>query len=76
MIVSFQCADTEALFGGRRIRRFSSFERVALRKLHQLQVAEKLADLRVPPGNRLERLEGRTTLPNIGIKHLAQICIW
>ena len=61
MIVSFQCRDTEALFGGRRIRRFSSVERVALRKLRQLQVAAKLADLRIPPGNRLERLKGKRT---------------
>lgn len=29
-----------------------------MRKHRQIQVAEKLADLRVPPGNRLERLKG------------------
>jgi proteic killer suppression protein len=33
-------------------------ERVALRKLRQLQIASCLADLRVPPGNRLEALKG------------------
>jgi proteic killer suppression protein len=59
MILSFQCADTEALFHGRPVRRFKSFERVALRKLRQLQVAAKISDLRVPPGNRLERLKGK-----------------
>jgi proteic killer suppression protein len=31
---------------------------VARRKLRQLQIAERLDDLRVPPGNRLERLSG------------------
>ncbi|WP_306801081.1 type II toxin-antitoxin system RelE/ParE family toxin [Alloalcanivorax profundimaris] len=37
---------------------FRRFERVALRKLRQLQIAERLDDLRVPPGNRLEALKG------------------
>ncbi len=59
MIVSFNCAETEAFSNGRRVRRFINFERVALRKIRQLQVAEKLADLKVPPGNRLELLKGR-----------------
>lgn len=59
MIESFRCADTEALSNGRKVRRFINFERNALRKLRQLQVAEKLSDLKVPPGNRLERLKGK-----------------
>ena len=59
MIVSFKCADTEALSKGVRVRRFVNIERVALRKLRQLQVAEKLSDLKVPPGNRLEPLKGK-----------------
>ena len=58
MIISFKCSDTEALSKGRRIRRFVNIERAALRKLRQLQVAEKLSDLRVLPGNRLEALKG------------------
>jgi len=58
MIISFKCSETEALSKGHRIRRFVNIERVALRKLRQLQVAEKLTDLRVPPGNRLEALKG------------------
>ncbi|MCG2624525.1 type II toxin-antitoxin system RelE/ParE family toxin [Arthrobacter sp. I2-34] len=33
-------------------------QRVALRKLRQIGAAESLEDLRVPPGNRLERLRG------------------
>lgn len=59
MIESFRCADTEALSNGRKVRRFINFERSALRKLRQLQVAERLSDLKVPPGNRLERLKGK-----------------
>jgi proteic killer suppression protein len=57
MIVSFKDADTEALANGRRVRRFVSIESVARRKLRQLQIAGRLDDLRVPPGNRLEALK-------------------
>jgi proteic killer suppression protein len=59
MIVSFKCAETEALSKGRRVRHFVNMERVALRKLRQLQVAKRLSDLKVPPGNRLELLKGK-----------------
>ena len=58
MIASFKDADTEALASGLRVRRFVNFESVARRRLRQLQVASKLEDLRVPPGNRLEALKG------------------
>ncbi len=40
------------------MRRFAAFERVALRKLRQLQIAGSLQDLRVPTGNLLEKLRG------------------
>ena len=59
MIVSFKCRDTEAMFTGKRIGRFSGIEAVAMRKLALLNVAEKIEDLRVPPGNRLEALKGK-----------------
>jgi len=58
MIVSFKDADTESLAGGRRVKRFVIFEAAARRKLRQLQIAGRLDDLRVPPGNRLEALKG------------------
>lgn len=35
-----------------------NIETVALRKLRQLQIATRLEDLRIPPGNRLELLKG------------------
>ena len=58
MIVSFRDADTEALADGWRVKRFVNIQSVARRKLRQLQIANRLEDLRVPPGNRLEALRG------------------
>lgn len=58
MIVSFRDRDTGTLFSRRSVRRFRAIERVALRKLVQLDAAVTLDDLRAPPGNRLEALEG------------------
>ena len=58
MIISFKCADTEALANLKRVKRFVNIEAVARRKLRQLQIANRLEDLRVPPGNRLEALKG------------------
>jgi proteic killer suppression protein len=46
------------LHRGRRVKRFQSIEAAARRKLRQLQIAGRLDDLRVPPGNRLELLRG------------------
>lgn len=50
----------------------------ALRKLLQLQVANRLEDLRVPPGNRLEALTGnRQGQHSIRVNDQWRICfIW
>jgi proteic killer suppression protein len=58
MIRSFRCADTRSLASGWSVLRFQAFERVARRKLRQLEIASQLDDLRIPPGNRLEALRG------------------
>lgn len=58
MISSFRDLDTMRLASGGRVERFIPFERVARRKLRQLEIAGSLEDLRVPPGNRLEALSG------------------
>lgn len=53
-------------------------QRVALRKLNQIHYAERLGDLRVPPGNRLERLTGsRAGKYSIRINRQYRVCfLW
>jgi toxin HigB-1 len=60
MIVSFACRRTERLFTtGKATVFLKAIEPVAKRKLTMLHMAEKLDDLRIPPGNRLEALKGK-----------------
>lgn len=60
MIQSFADRDTERLFHREPVRRYGAdLQRLMLRKLGLVDAAEKLDDLRVPPGNRLEKLKGR-----------------
>jgi len=59
VIRSFRDRDTARLFDREPVRRWSGdLQRVGLRKLRMLDAAVGLDDLRVPPGNRLERLKG------------------
>ena len=59
MIRSFRDSDTEKVFSRVRSRRFPErLARVALKKLLLLDAAETAEDLRIPPGNRLEKLTG------------------
>ena len=58
MIQSFKSSETERLYRRHRVARFSNIEKIARRKLDQLNAAATLAFLRVPPGNRLEALRG------------------
>ena len=75
MILSFRDTDTAALAGGTRVRRFAAFESVARRKLRQLEIAGRLDDLRVPPGNRLEALKGnRSGQHSIRINDQYRVC--
>ena len=78
MILDFQCADTERLFNGMRVNRWAHFEAVALRKLAMLNRAATLDDLRIPPGNRLEMLQGdRKGQHSIRINDQFRICfVW
>ncbi len=59
MIRSFRDNRTENVFYRLRVKGVSQIiQRAALRKLLILDAAEMLDDLRVPPGNRLEKLHG------------------
>jgi len=59
VICSFRDRDTERLAARQRVKRWSlRRHKAALRKLRMLDAAEELTDLRLPPGNRLERPKG------------------
>ena len=59
MIRSFRDRDTERLAQRERVKKWSSeLQKAALRKLRMVDAADEVTDLRVPPGNRLERLKG------------------
>ncbi len=75
MIESFKCSDTHRLFDRQRVARFVNIERIARRKLEQLEWAGCLEDFLVPPGNRLERLKGdRANQYSIRINAQWRIC--
>jgi len=61
-IKTFRCADTKALFQLQHVARFVNIERPALRKLKQLDLAQRIEDMRAPPANRLERLRTLRTI--------------
>ena len=59
VIRSFRDSETERIFDGVRSRRFGpAVQRAAMRKMVIVDAAESLSDLRIPPGNRLEKLRG------------------
>jgi proteic killer suppression protein len=76
MIRSFRDRDTERLAGRERVKKWSpELQKVALRKLRMLDAAAEVADLRIPPGNRLERLKGdRAGQYSIRINDQWRIC--
>jgi proteic killer suppression protein len=76
MIKSFRCKNTEKFFQRQFVSRFpSEIRRNAIRKLLILDAAERLKDLKMPPGNRLENLTGdRQGQHSIRINDQWQIC--
>ena len=79
MIRSFGTKDTSSRWHGFLVRRFSrEVQVVARRKLRMLNSASQLADLLVPPGNRLEALKGdRKGQHSIRVNEQVRICfVW
>lgn len=59
MIRSFRDRNAERLFHREPVRKWGpDVQRAGLRKLRILDAATSIDDLRVPPGNRLEKLRG------------------
>ncbi len=59
MIVSFGSKDTEKIWLGERVKIIPiDIQHVGRRKLRMLNNAQNLMDLRIPPSNRLEKLQG------------------
>ena len=83
MIVAFKDRGTEDIFDGtdsKEARKTCpiNLQAVARRKLDQLNAAVALNDLRVPPGNKLEALQGdRAGQHSIRINDKYRICfVW
>ncbi len=76
MLRSFADKDTELVWRRERTRRFDQVtHRAALRKLLILDAAETLADVKIPPGNRLEKLRGdRAGQHSIRVNDQWRIC--
>ena len=75
MIQSFRCKNTQALFEGKRPKKFRAIVDVAERKLTQLDAAVTLDFLRAPPGNHLEALKkNRAGQHSIRINDQWRVC--
>ena len=75
MIRAFRDPRTETLFNDQDVPPYRAIERVARRKLLYLHQAQRLDELKVPPGNRLEALKGdRKGQHSIRINDQRRIC--
>lgn len=60
MILSFGSKETQKIWEGQRVKGIPlQIQEVGRRKLRMLNNAQGLADLRIPPANRLEKLSGK-----------------
>ncbi|MCL8008737.1 type II toxin-antitoxin system RelE/ParE family toxin [Gelidibacter japonicus] len=59
MIISFASKETQQIWNGIRVKKMPiEIQNVGRRKLRMLNNSQNIADLRIPPSNRLERLTG------------------
>jgi proteic killer suppression protein len=60
MIVSFGSKETEQIWNGIRVKKIPiEIQNIGRRKLRMLNNSQDIADLRIPPSNRLEKLKGK-----------------
>jgi proteic killer suppression protein len=76
VIESIRDPETACVYRRERSARLpADIQQVAYRKLRMLNNAQNLADLRLPPGNRLEKLSGdRAGQFSIRINQRRRIC--
>jgi proteic killer suppression protein len=60
MILSFGNSDTEKIWNGTRVKSLPlQIQEISRRKLRMINNSTNLADLKIPPFNRLEKLSGK-----------------
>jgi toxin HigB-1 len=60
MIQSFGSKDTQKIWQGEQVKGLpAEIQKVARRKLRMINNSQHIADLRIPPANRLEKLSGK-----------------
>ena len=60
MIISFSNSETEQVWGGNRVKKLpGEIQNIGRRKLRMINNSVDIADLRIPPANRLEKLSGK-----------------
>jgi toxin HigB-1 len=76
MIISYQNKEVEKIFNRQYSHKLpQDIQKVAMRKLWQIDAATNIEDLRVPPGNHLEALKGnRKGQHSIRINQQYRIC--
>ncbi len=61
MIISFGNSETEKIWNGVRVKSLPmEIQNIGRRKLRMLNNSVDIADLRIPPSNRLEKLSGKS----------------
>ena len=59
MIISFGSKQTEKVWNDERVPKWPiEIQKIGRRKLRMLNNSQNIADLRIPPSNRLEKLSG------------------
>ena len=79
MLQSFRDKNTELVWRRQSVRALDApTQRAALRKLAMLDAADVIGDLRIPPGNRLEKLQGdRAGQYSVRVNQQWRICfVW